>query len=60
MYVGPADIAPLLANLNWWGNVMTFFTLLLQFKTANYEIAKKVATNQLDFQFSSYYKKIAL
>ena len=60
MYVGPTDFTPTFCNFNWWGNVMTFLSLLFQFKTANYEIAKKLATNKSDFQYSLYYKKIAL
>ena len=52
MYMGTNDFLPLFANLNWWGNVMTFFTLLFQFKSANYEIAKKTAVNKNEFLYS--------
>jgi len=40
LYMGPWDLIIGLAYLSSWGNWMTFITILLQFKSAQYEIGK--------------------
>jgi len=60
LYIGPTDTFLLAGNLNFWGIVVSFTSLLLQFKAANYEIEKKKSSNKNGFPFSIYYKKMAL
>lgn len=65
IFLGPADSVLLLANFNLWGLFMTFLSLLFQYKSSNYEVAKARADRQgIDvatyFPYSTYYKRNAL
>ena len=65
IYLGPADSTVLLANFNLWGMIGTAATMLFQYKSSNYEVAKARAAEQgLDvavmYPYSTWYKRNAL
>lgn len=60
MFVGPTKWWPLFANLNWWGLVIGFISIVLQYKAASYEIEKEKATDKSKFPDTVYFKKSAL
>ena len=63
LFTGPTDSILLLANLNFWGLFMTFLTMLMQFKSAHYEVVKAGYTSddiETAFPYSTWYKKNGL
>ena len=62
-FLGPTNSTFLVGNLNFWGLVMTFLTMLLQFKSAHYETIKANSTaedKEVTFPYSTWYKKNGL
>ena len=45
MFLGPNEIVSLFCNLNWWSEILSFATLVLQFRSANYEVSKSAAAD---------------
>jgi hypothetical protein len=65
IFIGPTDSILLLANFNLWGQTVTFFSMLFQYKSSNYEVAKVTAETlgvdvSIYFPYSTWYKRIAL
>jgi hypothetical protein len=65
VFIGPVDTILLLANFNLWGLIATFFTMLFQYKSSNYEVEKATAESQglyvaVYYPYSTWYKRIAL
>ena len=61
IYLGPVDTVLVLANFNLWGLFMTFLSVVFQYKSSVYEVAKSQALEQgLDiavlYPYSKWYK----
>ena len=41
LFLESGDYLDLMANFNMWGMIITFITLLLQYRSTNYEILKQ-------------------
>jgi len=63
LFLGPTNSLFLSGNLNFWGLVMTFMTMLLQFKSAHYETLKsnsEAEDKDAVFPYSTCYKRNGL
>lgn len=60
IFVSPTDFSVLIANLNWWGLITGFFSLLFQYKAANYEVAKAASADKSKFPDSASFKRMGL
>ena len=65
VFLGPSDSTLLLANLNLWGLTVTLFSMLFQYKSSNYEVAKSKedllgVDVSIYYPYSTWYKLMAL